>query len=322
MNGDRSVSVSDSGPTVGYTPHKVTDVGFARVISPINDYMFDDSFISLAEDAHANSIRVYDKHGLGSLSSYLERELKGKARQFVRERARGGNYTRGTITIPKDERPVFLEPIEPSGYTLELSMDTATPNTLQIDIGGIDKPGGFYIPHGYGHPMEGMSVIDVTKYLPSEEERQIDMIEGVIEQEIVFYRMLGNLFGFYVRTPSNLRDRIRNRLRGNYFSNDLAVGVHEVIGHYEQDARGMLNPRVASLLGTVPIYDRNLVEAQNVKQTAEIIGRDVGYSGLMPLYNEFMTSTGLTPNDLLVLDPETRARREGQYTEFMKNKMN
>lgn len=310
------------GPTVKYAPYKAVDVGFAKVVSPLQTDTLHPSIIALAEDAHSNSIRVYDNYGLGSLRTYLETGLREKSREFVRKRARGGRYTRGTVTIPKGERPIFLEPIEPTGYTIELSMDTSRPNTYKMDIGQIDRPGGFYIPHGYSHPMEGVSVIDVTKYLPHEEERQIDMVERNMRRDMEFYRMVGDLFGFNVITPSNLRDRIRNQLRRTYFSDDLAVGIHEVIGHYEQDARGMLNPRIASLIGTVPIYDRNLVETQNVKQTADVIGEDVGYSGLMPLYNEFMASTGLMPNDLLVLDPETRARRERQYTEFMKNKMN
>lgn len=320
----RSGYILDSviGPTVEYTPYKAVDVGFAKVVSPLQTDTLHPSIIALAEDAHANSIRVYDNYGLGSLRTYLESGLRRKSREFVRKRARGGRYTSGTVTIPKGERPIFLEPIEPTGYAIELSMDTSRPNTYQIDIGKIDKPGGFYMPHGYNHPMEGVSVIDVTKYLPREEERQIDTIERSLRGKIELYSMLGDLFGFNVRTPSNLRDRIRQQLRRTYFADDLAVGIHEMIGHYEQDARGMLNPRIASLLGTVPVYDRNLVEAQNVKQTADVIGEDVGYSGLMPFYNEFMTSTGLTPNDLLVLDPETRARREGQYTEFMRNKMN
>lgn len=307
------------GPTVEYNPYKVTDVGFAKVITPLQGDIPNESIVALAEDSHAKSIKVYDNHGLGDLRTYLENGLRRNARQFVRGRARGGNYTRGTVTIPKEERPIFLEPIEPSGCTLEFSMDTSKPNTYQVDVAGIDKPGGFYIPHGYDHPMEGKSVIDVTKYMPREEERQINMIETNVRREMEFYRILGDLFGLNIRTPSNLRDRVRQELRRTYFSDDLAVATHEVIGHYEQDARGMLNPRTASLLGTVPVYDRNLVEAQNVKQTADVIGSDVGYSGLMPYFNQFMSYTGATANDFLVIDPETRTSRIRQYEEFMKN---
>ena len=310
------------GPTVEYRPYKVSDVGFAKVYTPSRDKTLDKNLINFAEEAHANSIRVYDRHGLGSHRDYLENGLKRKAREFVRARAKGGRYTRGSISIPEKERPIILDTIEPSAYTMQLSMDTSKPRTYNIDIGRIEKPGGFYIPHGYDEPMEGMSVIDVTKYLPREEDRQIDMIEKDIRKQAEFYQMMGNLYGVDVRLPHNLRDKIRTELRKNYFHDDLAVGVHEVIGHYEQDARGMLNPKIASMLGTVPIYDRNLVEAQNVKQTSEVIGRDVGYAGLMPLYNEFISSRGLLPNDLLALDSRERRRIEEEYKNFMKNKMN
>ncbi|MEM5797277.1 MAG: hypothetical protein QXD72_01980 [Candidatus Aenigmatarchaeota archaeon] len=306
------------GPTVEY---KVADVGFAKVITPLKDTL-DDSIVSLAEAAHENSIKVYDRYGLGSLSTYLERGLKRKAREFVRKKAQGGRYTLGSVTIPKGERPVFLEPIDPLGYSLIFTPDTSRPGVYYIDIGRINKPAGYYIPYGYGHPLEGVAVIDATKYLPHEEERQIDMIERSSREQIKFYRMFGELFEIDIRVPVDLRERIRNRLRENYCLDDLAVGVHEAIGHYEQDARGMLNPRTAALLGTIPIYDRNLVEAQNVKQTAEVIGYEVGYSNLMPFYNEFVTRTGLEPNDLLVIDPEIRAMREAQYREFIKSKMN
>ena len=139
---DRSGYVLDSvlGPTIEYRPHKVTDVGFANVVTPLEGGVPSESIVALAEDAHANSIRVYDRHSLGSLGTYLESGLRRKAREFVRERSEGGKYTLGSVTIPKSERPIFLEPIEPSGYTLELSMDTLRPDVYHVDIGGKDKP--------------------------------------------------------------------------------------------------------------------------------------------------------------------------------------